>query len=90
MSSRTQQRRIELGELAIERADHMEPERVTKHAVGEVEQRGDFLAVVVVAAQQHALGVFEDENLAVVVTEPALVAGFLDDALDVPRERMDV
>ena len=60
--ARPQERRIEVGEFAVKRADDVEAESVTEHAVREIKQSGYFLPVVVAAAQEHALSVFENED----------------------------
>jgi len=40
----TKQGGIDVGKLTIERANDVKPKRIAEHAVGEIEQRGDFLA----------------------------------------------
>jgi hypothetical protein len=58
----TQKRRVNLGDCAVDRADDLEPEKVGQHAVGEIQDCADLLAVVGAASHQRRVGIFDDDD----------------------------
>ena len=49
--ARTQERGIKVGEFTVQCAHHVQAERITEHAVRQIEECRDLLAVIIAAAE---------------------------------------
>ncbi len=53
---------VDVGSFAVDGADDLEAEEVGEHAVGEIEDGADLLAIVGTTGHEGGVGIFQDDD----------------------------